>query len=84
MESKEVFQELESLLKELSITIKYRKGYFSGGICRYQEQRTLYLNSADKVENHVSLIINELKHIDLNGVILSPGLKNLLASSRSK
>jgi hypothetical protein len=84
MESKEVFRELESLLNDLSIKIKYRKGYFSGGICRYQKQRTLYLNSADKIENHVSIIINELKYIDLNGVMLSPSLKNLLASSRSK
>ena len=36
MDRTELFDQLEEILKELSIEIKYGRGYFDGGICRYK------------------------------------------------
>ena len=56
MEDKELFTELEELLLELSITIKYGRGYFNGGLCRYKEDKYIYLNRSDDKDKHISII----------------------------
>jgi hypothetical protein len=83
MEDNQVFKELEELLEKLSITIKYGRGYFRGGLCRYKEEKYLYLNRSDDKDKHISIILSELKHIDLNGIELSKSIGELLSKSEA-
>ena len=81
MNDDEVFAELEAILKEFEVEIKYGRGYFEGGLCRYNNGQYIYLNRAKDRENHISLIISELKKFDLQGIKFSTELGNLLRES---
>jgi len=79
MEDKQLFTELEELLQKLSIKIKYGRGYFNGGLCRYKEDKYLYLNRSDDKDTHISIILSELENIDLNGIQLNKTIGELLS-----
>jgi len=78
MDDNQIFTELEKLLDKLSIKIKYGRGYFKGGLCRYNEEIYLYLNRSDDKDKHISVILSELENIDLNGIELSKSIEELL------
>lgn len=78
-----VIDELRNILKERGIDIKYGRGYFEGGICRYKDNKYLYLNRAQDVENHISLIISEMKKMKLENLECSPEVKSLLEMTES-
>lgn len=79
MEDDQVFEELQKLLDRLSVKIKYGRGYFKGGLCRYKDERYLYLNRADDTDRHISLILSEIENIDLNGIKVSKSIMELLS-----
>jgi retron-type reverse transcriptase len=81
MEDKQLFTELEELLLELSIKIKYGRGYFIGGLCRYKEDKYIYLNRSDDKDKHISIILSELENIDLSGIKLNKTIGELLSKS---
>jgi hypothetical protein len=83
MEDNRVFKELEELLDKLSIKIKYGRGYFIGGLCRFKEEKYLYLNRSDDKDKHISIILSELDNIDLNGIELSKSIGELLSKSEA-
>jgi hypothetical protein len=81
MEDNQLFNELESLLNNLSITIKYGRGYFKGGLCRYRDARYFYLNRTDPKDKHISLILSELEKMNLEGVEVPQNIGVLLSKS---
>jgi hypothetical protein len=82
MASKEdIFLELQEVLKGLAIRLKYDRGYFKGGFYRYKEQKTIYLNRAETVDQHISIIISEIIDMDLSDITLSPSLKEYIQLS---
>ena len=81
MEENSIFKELESVLKQLSIDLKFGRGYFEGGFYKYREKRIIFLNRAFSAEQNNEIIIRELKNINLNGINISPGLKDLILNS---
>ena len=83
MEDNQVFKELEELLDKLSIKIKYGRGYFRGGLCRFKEEKYLYLNRSDDKDRHISIILSELENIDLNGMEMSISIGELLSKSEA-
>lgn len=83
MEDNRLFKELEELLDKLSVKIKYGRGYFKGGLCRYNEEKYLYLNRFDDKDKHISIILSELENIDLNGIELSKSIGELLSKSEA-
>lgn len=80
MEDNQLFTELEELLQELSIKIKYGRGYFKGGLCRYKEEKYLYLNRSDDKNMHISIILSELKNIDLKDIQINKTIGELLSN----
>jgi hypothetical protein len=81
--NEEILKDLEVLLKELGIELKYARGDFQGGFCRYKDRNILYLNRAQPLDNHVLLIVSELQKIKIKIDIkkLSPEIKKLLQKS---
>ena len=80
MEDNQLFTELEDLLQKLSIKIKYGRGYFKGGLCRYKEEKYLYLNRSDDKERHIAIILSELKNIDLKEIQIDKTIGELLSN----
>jgi hypothetical protein len=79
----EILKELEMLLTDLKIEVKYARGDFQGGFCRYKDKNILYLNRAQSIDNQVSLIVSELQKIDIkiDEKKLSPQIRKLLQKS---
>jgi len=78
-----IFKELEQLLDGLGIGLKFRKGYFKGGLCRYRDDKYIYLNRTDKKEHQISIILSELEDMDLEGIKLPQTIKELLSKSEA-
>jgi len=78
MENNELFKELEKILTQLSIDLKFGRGYFNGGLFRYKEQSVIYLNRAHSIDRHIEIITNELKKINLENMEINPGIREYL------
>ena len=78
LEKEKVFKEIEALLAELNIELKYARGYFRGGLVRYKEKSYLYLNRAGDIDTHLTILISELKKVDLTSVPVSSEIRELL------
>jgi len=83
MNDEEVLSQLQEVLDELNIELKYGRGYFEGGLCRYRESRYIYLNRAQNIENHISVILTELRKMNLDNIDLKPSVKALLTKRES-
>jgi hypothetical protein len=83
MNNETIFAELESIINQQGIEVKFGRGYFEGGICRYKDNRYLYLNRAKDVEHHINLMISEIKKMNLELDACSADLKHLLGKTES-
>jgi hypothetical protein len=83
MSNESMFEELQTILSEQGIEIKYGRGYFEGGVCRYKDSKYFYLNRAQDIENHVLLMVSEVKKMNIENLKCSPDLENLLQSIES-
>jgi len=81
MENDQIFEELEHILDELSIEIKYGRGYFEGGICRLNDHKVLYLNRAKDRESHINIILSELKTLGVDRENCSENIQKLLSKA---
>ena len=79
MNSEEILNELESYLESIDITLKYGRGYFKGGFYRYRDKMYIYLNRANNPENHVELIISEIKRLGFLETKQNPFIEKLLS-----
>lgn len=75
---KELEKELSEILSEHSIELKFGRGYFKGGFCRYQDRQILYLNRSDSLESQIEIVLNELKSLDLDDEHIRSEIKGLL------
>jgi hypothetical protein len=72
LEKKAILSEIENILEQLSIKLKYGRGYFNGGLYRYKEESVIYLNRMHSVEKHIDILCKELKNYDLEGININP------------
>jgi hypothetical protein len=75
-----IFEELLTLLKALNIRVKYERGVFNSGFARYKDDKCFYLNRKSKIKNRITLIVNELKQMEIPQELLSDDLKKILTS----
>lgn len=78
MEKEEILKELQNILRQLSIDLKYGKGYFDGGLYRYKDQSVIYLNRTHTLDKHIEIVSKELKKYDLSGIKVNSEIQVLL------
>ncbi len=83
MKDDEIFKEMEELLSKLDIKIRFGRGYFKGGLCRYKDEKYFYLNRTDDKEKHISLILTELEKMDLKNIELPNMVGEILSKSEA-
>ena len=83
MDNEQLLGELQQFLQELSVQVKFGKGYFTGGLCRYKDQKYLYVNKSQDLDQQIALIITEIKKLDLNGVDIKPTISRLLSEKET-
>lgn len=72
MENKDILSELENILDQFSVKVKYGRGYFDGGLYRYKEESVIYLNRMHSIEKHIDILCQELKNYDIEGININP------------
>ena len=75
MDKEKLFAELVALLEELSVTVKYDRGNFRGGLVRYREDNLFYINRKADMDVKLQNIVNELKEIHISPELLSDEIK---------
>jgi hypothetical protein len=78
-----IFKELEKFLNQISVEVKYRKGYFKSGLCRYRGEKYFYLNRTDSKEIHIAIILSEIAKMDLEGIELPQVVEEHLLKSEA-
>jgi len=78
MNADPIFKELEKLLNQISVEVKYRKGHFKSGLCRYRGKNYFYLNRTDNKEIHIAIILSEIEKMNLEGIELPQVVKEHL------
>jgi hypothetical protein len=78
MVESETLSNLENIVSQLGIQLRYEKGDFQGGVCRLKDERILIINKSLQIQKKIEVIANELSQIDLSGVYIIPVLRELL------
>jgi hypothetical protein len=78
-----IFKELEKLLNRLSVEVKYRKGHFKSGLCRYRGKKYFYLNRTDSKEIHLAIMLSEIEKMNLEGIELPQVVEEHLLKSEA-
>ena len=79
MEDNEILENLEKLLGELGIAIRYEKGDFSGGFCRYKDNKQLIINKSLETARKINIISTELKtNVDFEEIYIMPALREII------
>ena len=78
MVEEEQLSQLENIVSQLGIHLRYEKGDFQGGICRIGEERVLIVNRALQPQQKIAIIAAELAQIDLAGVFIVPAIRELI------
>jgi len=73
-----LLQEMEGLLEQLSIPVRYERGGFKGGLCRLNNDHIFIINKNLPLEQKLQIFREELERIDLEDVFIRPVLRNYL------
>ena len=84
MTPEETLTELETLAKQLEISLRYEKGDFSGGYCVVKQQRTIIANKKLSPQRKLSILALGLSEIGLDGVFLKPALREFIEDELAK
>lgn len=79
MQDNEILQSFESLLDNLAIELRYEKGDFAGGLCRYKDKQQLIVNKDLGLQQKINILARELgANLDLDQVYMVPALREVI------
>ena len=85
MDNHTILMMLEELADKLGVPIRWDKikpdedeAVISGGLCRVKGVRVIIINSGAATSSKIQVLVNALKHFDLDGVYIRPALRELL------
>lgn len=78
MDKIEELKEIEQIFQQLSIEVKYRKGYFKGGLCKINGKPIVFVNRTHPVEKQIEILLEELGRFELDDLNISPQISVLL------
>lgn len=81
MVESEILSNLENIVSQLGIHLRYEKGDFQGGVCRLRDARVLIINKSLQIQQKIEVIAKELSQIDLSGVFIIPALRELIETT---
>jgi len=75
MEKEQLLNQLIELVEKLSVTVKYDRGNFMGGLFRYRDDNYFYINRKADLDVKIQTIVNELKQVQIPEELLSSEIK---------
>ena len=70
----EVLAHLVELARQLDITVRQEKGDFTGGGCRVENERLIFLKKMDPARIKIEILLKELVKLDFEHIPLDPVL----------
>jgi len=74
-ESSTLYEELCEIFKKIGMEIRIEAGYFDGGVCIMADQKTLFINKNNPMEQNIDMLLQQLKSQKLENIYLSPRLR---------
>ncbi|MBM4165380.1 MAG: hypothetical protein FJ218_00380 [Ignavibacteria bacterium] len=84
MTPEEFLTELQSLAKQLQITVRFEKGDFTGGYCIIKQQRTILANKKLPLQKKLNVLAQGLSEIGLEEIYLKPLLREFIDDEVAK
>ena len=66
MTDEQKLKKLISFLEGIDIGVKSDRGNFKGGLVRYYDEKSIYLNRRLDTEARLRLIVNEIKQLNID------------------
>ncbi len=78
---KELLKELETLANTAGVKVRYEKTDARGGMCQLKGNQLIIINRQASDDYKISVLIDNLKKIDLKDIFVSPKIRELLENS---
>ena len=75
MQDQEVLEQLEELILQLGLELRWEEGEFTGGICRLRGQKILLVNRSLPPLDKIRVLCRELSQADLSRTFVLPALR---------
>ncbi|NIR49375.1 hypothetical protein GWO43_12890 [candidate division KSB1 bacterium] len=84
MNDEDILINLEKLLNNLGIEVRYENGDFFGGLYRYHGKSQVIINKALNAKKKIQIIANELRvNVDLDSLYIVPALREVIENADS-
>jgi len=71
-----LFEELCEVFRKIGVEIRFEAGYFKGGICLLEDQKILFINKNNPLEQNMDMLLEQLKSSDLENIYIPPRLRS--------
>lgn len=76
--------ELEEVVNQLGINLRYEKGDFDGGYCILKDQRVLVVNKRLHDARKASILSQALSEIGIDSIFIKPALREFIEDEVAK
>jgi len=77
-------EEMEEIVRQLGITLRYEKGDFDGGYCILKDQKVLVVNKRLHDARKTSMLALALNEIGIESVFVKPALREYIEDEVAK
>lgn len=82
MNDEDILQELEKLVADLSLAVRYEKGDFFGGLYRYNNKEQIVINKYLTIKQKIKILASELSSkLDLENLYMVPALREVIENA---
>jgi hypothetical protein len=79
-----IIGELEEIVKQLGIQLRYEKGDFDGGYCILKDQKVLVVNKRLHEMRKASMLAQALAEIGIDSVFIKPATREYIEDEAAK
>jgi len=84
MRQEKLLAELTALAEQLKVEVREEKGDFSGGLCRIDQDRRIFLNRSHSLPQKIRILSEALCKFPLEDVYMLPAVREYLEKYREK
>jgi hypothetical protein len=80
----QLIEDLEEIVRQLGITLRYEKGDFEGGYCILKDQKTLMVNKRLHEVRRASMLALALTEIGTESIFIKPAVRAYIEDEAAK
>jgi hypothetical protein len=84
MNYSKLIEELETLVNQVGVKLRYEKGDFDGGYCVLKEEQVLVVNKRLTDVRRASILAKALTEIGVDAIFLKPNVRDFIDNESAK